>query len=220
MEKESYGGGAYGYGQMTRLDVDGDGRDELLVSSARANYSIIYADGTTELLRLQGTPRQQAGTIVVVTNNGRPHFVYAASLPTMSGGMRLIFGLWRTDGTRVWSSEIRHQGKFAVLPILVATGDVNGDGRTEIVLAISVTKYDMTGETQFARPTQMQAFLAVYDLDGKRLAQRKAGSAINSMLLMENADGGADVIAHTGQNIVRFAFDAYAPAPQDDGDRE
>ncbi|MEE8153358.1 MAG: hypothetical protein V3T53_00190, partial [Phycisphaerales bacterium] len=156
---------------------------------------------------------------VVVTNNGRPHFVYAASLPTMTGGMRLIFGLWRTDGTRVWSSEVRHQSNAALMPILRA-GDVNGDGRTEIVLAISVTKYDMTRETQVAWPTQMQAFLAVYDLDGKRLAQRKAGTSISSLLLMENADGGADVIAHTGQNIVRFAFDAYAPAPQDDGDRE
>ena len=219
VEKESYGGGAYGYGQMTRLDVDGDGRDELLVPSARANYSIIYADGTTELLRLQGTPRQQVGTVAVVTNNGQPHFAYVASVPTMTGDMRLIFGLWRTDGTRVWSSEIRHESNAALMPLL-ATGDVNGDGRTEIILAVSVTKVDQTGETRFARPTQMQAFLCVYDLDGNRLAQREAGSTISSMLLMENADGGADVIAHTGQNIVRFAFDAYAPAPQDDGGGE
>ncbi len=215
VQKESIGGGAYGHGQMTRLDVDGDGRDELLVPSARANYSIIHADGTTELLRLQGTPRQQAGTIVVVTDDGRPHLAYAASLPTMTGETRMLIGLWRTDGTRVWSSETRYEGTAALMPVLAA-GDVNGDGRPEIVLAVSVTEYDATGETRFT-PTQMQAFLGVYDLDGNRLAQRKAGSAIYSMLLMESAGSSVDVIAQTAQDIVRFAFDGSAPAPHDGG---
>ena len=137
-----------------------------------------------------------------------------ASVPTMTGEMRLILGLWRTDGTRVWSSEIRHESQAALMPILAA-GDVNGDGRAEIVLAISVTKYDQSGETQFARPTQMHAFLAIYDLDGNRLVQRRVGNSIQSMVLMENVDGGADVIAHTGFRMVRFTFDADASAPPD-----
>jgi hypothetical protein len=143
-----------GVDQLLVTDVDGDGTKELLVGDAQ--WGKVHAFSLTSLQELWSIPNQQNGVnnlIVADVNNGSDQEIIWGAGHESSGPDRLLIGSWRTQSVGWVNTSL--DGPF-VGPEL---GDLDGDGRPELVFASFKTESEYEGG-------------AIVVLDGQTLATR------------------------------------------------
>ncbi|WP_208752268.1 FG-GAP-like repeat-containing protein [Corallococcus carmarthensis] len=122
-------------------DVDGDGRDEVVQAfniSGRLGFNVYRWNGSG-LVQLWGTPNIGQGSGAVawlssdVDGDGRDEIVQAFN--NTNGALGFIIYRWNGSGlVQLWGTPNIGQGSTAVA---WRTGDVDGDGRQEIIQAFN-----------------------------------------------------------------------------------
>jgi hypothetical protein len=184
-------------------DLDGDGRDDLAVANVSSDNVFVYlsnGDFTFNDPRLLLDLGPTASTTLDdFDGDGRLDVAVAS---TYSDGAVL---LGHADGT--FDSEMRFRTGYQTYPVLIASGDFNGDGRRDLVTANAggSSLYDPgsvsimlgKGDGTFDEPTQLRSGwnpfgLAVGDFDqdgAEDLAVVNAGSN-HLMVHMDDGRGG------------------------------
>lgn len=145
-------GGEIRWSDPTVADLDGDGTDEILVGSLDGHLSVFNGDGSLRWRQPVRTPRSSgpvavdaSPTVADIDGDGPPEILVGAGsifVPNQHGGV-VVFD--RNGGVR-WSREfgdilnVWHPGRGPdgfTEPVIGSPvlGDVDGDGRSEIVVA-------------------------------------------------------------------------------------
>jgi hypothetical protein len=122
-------------------DVNGDGSDELIIGNGQwGNLAGYRGDNGASLWRIANPEHGVSGIAIGDANNdGTKEIIWGAGLSS-TGKDVLIIGDWVTQKVTWVSADLDG-------PLHVATGDVDADGQTEIVLASYSTSSGYDGGT-------------------------------------------------------------------------
>ena len=116
---------AYAYSTPSVIDLDGDGRLEIVIGTSVGFLYVLSAEGVVrEGFPLQMGEIQAQVSVGDVNDDGQPEIVVADT----RGNVAVFSG----TAKEVWE---RHLGSLVAQGAVM--GDVNGDGRTEVVVATS-----------------------------------------------------------------------------------
>jgi hypothetical protein len=144
-----YPSGGYGASSVAIADVNGDGKPDILVANADVSsfgplvgaigVLLNNGDGTFRSAVTYSVGSNPANSLAVADLNGdgKPDIVVASSCPTFSEcdpNIEVLMG--NGDGTFQYASSYSSGGYIATS---LAIGDVNGDGKPDIVVSNSVS---------------------------------------------------------------------------------
>lgn len=160
-----------------RIDVDGDGANEIVAIDFDGALRILNGDGSgSRSIRLKEVSSYRTGDVDTVKFGGETYWLYGSIQGGMSGEDETgAFGLFKSDGSPVWVKRLE-LAKNRTCSFKVAGGDLDQDGTPEIVVATTVWKFRRKGNTTYQEP--ISGFFAVYDWKGNRLTQRSAGRSV------------------------------------------
>lgn len=199
-------GGYGGHRRVASVDADFDGIPDLLVAGMNSSFTVVDgATGRSEDIQLQGDTG--AGSMdtpiptrvgpdtgwLILENHYRDEGNQERSTLTMVG----------PDGEKWWtySPEIPDEQSSRMQ---VAVGDLDGDGRWEIVAALVIQDRHQTGERSYSIDTRF-SLITVLDPDGRRLIQRRIASEIYGVHIRNPLDGGpATILCVTGAGLEEF----------------
>jgi hypothetical protein len=202
----TYGSGGYYADSLAVADVNGDGKPDLVVANEcsddtcmSANVGVLLGngDGTFQAAVTYGSGGYYADSLAVadVNGDGKLDLLVANQCAIdsncgSSGGLGVLLG--NGDGTFRTAVTYDSGGQY---PWSLAVGDVNGDGKPDLVVAnqygtLGVLLGNCDGTFQAALPTTIPGYgfgaiaLADFNADGK--LDVASGGAI---LLLGNGDG-------------------------------
>ena len=168
--------------QIGLLDIDNDGKQEMVIPDDHGSLLILSPDGSEPKRVTLGRRGLMRGVFSFepVWKNGEMHWFAA------TGYGEPKVGLYSKDGTEIWSHAIGTGG--SVFTKYVGSGDLDGDGKIELIAAWELMIVRETPAATDMRPGG--AYIAVIDLSGKILCQRKVGKSLRSMQILPPRESG------------------------------
>lgn len=219
-------------------DVDGDGDDEIytfsnvlyfgsstgLSSTSKRDFGAIYGDGTVGdfngdgygdvgVVMAQGGPscwapyKGYSGTTVVIPG-GAIDIYYGSSTGLPSSAVREVSGTCKVVDARITSLEVQADGFTGRL---ANPGDVNGDGKDDLLVVRADRNKTSTSETYNSRELQVYASTSTgFSSVGSKAARGTAGAPIGTLRARSlgdtNADGYGDFVT---QGVTLGLCDVY-----------
>jgi len=183
-------------------DLNGDGRDELVISSRGNTFEIIYGDGSRESLTLDGLPSQYPTQIHVIEVDGETRLAAGTHLTGPGVATRCYIGVWQLDGQKVWSKRLKLPDNAGVAPYHDAI-DLNGDGRKELVIAMNVWEYDES----YSNRQNRRAFFIAYNADGTLLSRTALREeTVNGIECIHDESGQPIIHLITTSSVLRYRY--------------
>jgi hypothetical protein len=130
----SYSSGGSGARSIAVADVNGDGKPDLLVANFSGTVGVLLGngDGTFQPAVTYNSGGDGARSVAVgdVNRDGKPDIVVANRCENCSGGVGVLLG--NGDGT---FQAVVSYGSGGYEPTSIAVGDVNGDGKPDLLVA-------------------------------------------------------------------------------------
>lgn len=202
------------WGLPTLVDLNGDQAQEIIVNAYQGLEQLLlgyYGDGTPVSWAGPVNGSHGAPAIADVDGNGTPEIIVAS--PEAGTEENSYLSAYRADGSILWQRYLPIQKMVSTSP---ATGDLDGDGKPDIVVAWlphKVTAFRgtdgselWTRDVRFERPTNEPIFSspALGDVNGDGSLEVAIGTTDGWVYVLKNTDG-SDLNAHwpqqTGQRI-------------------
>ncbi len=184
-EREDKTGGGYNY--LTAFDLDGDGAQEILMSSARGNLYALRGNGRLQMEIQVTRYRVSAPAVADINGDGMPELIFGNERSEI-----YCLGSW---GEYVWG---KHMPDFRFGRSLPVLADADGDGRTEAYISTSFVGQNLglfqldasSGDVLWKAPSRLQVYnsTALADLNGDGLKEILYGDK-NTMLYAVDARG-------------------------------
>ena len=193
----TYGSGDFGARSITIADVNGDGKADLVIANGSVSVLLGNGDGSFQspvLYRVISYSDAFAWSVAVadVTGDGKPDLVAGGRCgSTLNCGDLVAVLLGNGDGTFQWWSPIAYDSHEA-LQSSVAVGDVNGDGKPDLVVANLY--YDTVG---VLLGNGNGTFQPVVTYDCRFWAAPPNGGASSVVLGDVNGDGKPDLLVES-----------------------
>lgn len=194
------------------VDCDGDGEDEFVSFDGKGDIVVISADGSVgRTFNLQQIP---SGSSLV---SARPFRVgsetrWATVFSSYAQGWdpRGELVIYDDDGRQLWSYKPQLPDR-RLSEMKVAVGDLNGDGKVELVVLLTQFTQTPSGKRSFTRHDFSSA-LTLLDVEGKELARRQVqGHATNLTITKPSGSKAQAAILWFGdEGVQRFFFDPSA----------
>lgn len=173
-------GGVFGGSPGQRFDLDGDGRDELVVPGVQGRLVVVASDGSgVRRVRLEGLRSNATVTAIEpVSVSGAAHWLISSTTWGISGSTSVVVSLHDEQGKRLWAyrPELPVGGGATAL---IASGDLDGDRRLEFAVGLNSFVYQRASARFSMSSSDMAAHLVVLDVEGRVVAQRRVGSSIS-----------------------------------------
>lgn len=170
---------------VATADLDGDGQEEVVAAAGR-EYKVFDWQQGTFVVSWAGQAPQEILSLAVANLQGGEH-------PEVLMGTRdqiLVYGVSEAGLTMLWQSLLYPQAYFRK----VSVGDVNGDGRLEIIGAAS--------------GAQTLYFFGLWTLpDRSRRLEELGRVYLGGLVDVEGSDSEGQVVAGTSEGYV----DVYVP---------
>ena len=131
---KSYSSGGGGARSIAVADVNGDGKPDLLVANFSGSVGVLLGngDGTFQAAVTYSSGGDGTRSVAVgdVNRDGKPDIVLASRCENCSGGVGVLLG--NGDGT---FQAVVSYGSGGYEPTSIAVGDVNGDGKPDLLVA-------------------------------------------------------------------------------------
>ncbi len=207
--KETVRTQAYFYGaNARRVDVDGDGKLELVAPGMMGGLDILSADGSSvKHVQFEGQPQMSSvSALEPVMIGGALHWLVGTSSYSMGTGAGISIGLYKADGTKVWTYTPQGAEKL-VGQVCLSVGDLDGDSRPEVAAGISLMKMDMSGRGR-SGPTMCGSSVVVLDLDGKELVRRDLKGQVSMVSIGTPAKAGdvPSLTCFVDGKLTRFTY--------------
>jgi peroxiredoxin len=194
--------------QARAIDVDGDGRDELVMPGLQGGAVVVAADGSsTRRVRFRGLPAYGGMTSAeIVDVGGRLHWLVIAQQYAYRGDQRSVVGLFDADGEPLW--KYRPDLPEGVSSMLtVSPGDLDADGTVEFVVGLTTYNMQSSGRDAWTQTSQ-RAYLAVLGGGGEVLSLRRAGQYIQAVWVADAPDssGLRTILCVADGRIRRYHF--------------
>ncbi|XP_016553430.1 protein DEFECTIVE IN EXINE FORMATION 1 isoform X2 [Capsicum annuum] len=171
---------AYIYSSPTVIDLDGDGNMDILVGTSYGMFYVLDHTGKVrEKFPLEMAEIQGAVVAADINDDGKIELVTTDSHGNVAA--------WTAQGTEIWEKHLK-----SLVPQGPVIGDVDGDGRTDVVVpTLSGNIYVLNGKDgSFVRP----------------YPYRTHGRVMNRALLVDLSKRGEK---KKGLTIVAMSFDGY-----------
>ncbi|CAM6018279.1 unnamed protein product [Sphagnum balticum] len=207
---------AYIYSSPTVVDLDNDGKMEILIGTSFGLLYVLHHDGTLRASFPKLMGEIQAQVVAADINDD-------GTLEIVSADVRGNVAAWTRDGKEIWTVHLK-----SLIAQGPSIGDVDGDGNTEVVVPTSSGQIHVlrgsdgskVGPYPFRTHGRIMAPALLVDLGKKRGAERQGltiavtsfdgylylidgptgcadatdiGETSYSMVLAENVDGGDDL---------------------------
>ena len=190
------------YGRGLRVDVDGDGVDEVCLRLNDAGLAVLGGSekeprtirfprgGTWGLIRDLEPVETSEGLRLIVSMAGSPNTV----------------GLYGPDGSPIWVGQGEKKKSDLEYDFRVSAADLDGDGSPELILAINENRRIRRKDSSSSR--SLRADLIVLDRKGNRLCQKTVGRQIWEVYVISPAEPGefATIICAVDFDVKRFRY--------------
>jgi hypothetical protein len=215
--------------QTRELDVDGDGKPDLIMPSWQGEITIISADGShVRKLRLRGLGMgMNIMGVRPVRLDGALHWLVSYSKFGGTGQQSSAsVGLFDDKGARVWQYRLPG-GKQIQVNASVAAGDLTGDGVPEFVVGLAVSKMRKMSENSWTSDNP-RGYLVVLDAKGVPLACKRIGQSVEYVAVAQpDAGGKRAILLFEGGSMHRLYYNAAVttrpakePAEEEDVDAD
>ena len=200
-------GSAY---QTRRIDINGDGRSELVLPEWGRGLAIISADGSqVQHLLLKGLGQNaNLSSFEPVHLAGKLHWL--VTITRWSGspgnGQKSSANLYNAEGNRVWSYRPAIADNLSC-DLLGTAGDLVGNGQTEFVVGIRTYKLHETGAHSYTQQ-QVVGYLAVLDGSGTLVSLHRIGQGVELIQVAPASEPGkpATILCEVNGRLRRFQF--------------
>ncbi len=210
----------YFSGWNTRtVDVDGDGRLELVSPGGVSNLNIISSDGAeVGRIKLKGVRQATIQNFMAVHIEGECYWFVSATtfgMPGMKSSSTV--GLFAPDGTLLWTFRPELAEGFEC-HTMVAAGDLDANGSVEFVVGVIAYKRKKMDERSWTQANQT-GHLLVFNQAGDLLCQRRVGQYIHYVHVAPAMEPGAPatLLCFADQRLLRFHLDLTA-VPEGDAE--
>ncbi len=216
---------AFDYGGVAVADFDGDGHSDIVIGIHFKEQYVLYGNGKGDFSRSQLLPapkaevHAQAVTTADFNGDGRPDIAFLAEV---SYDIKTSQSL---SVPSVWVLENRGQNKWVVhtegLPdrimgMRIATADVNGDGRPDLILSSNVQDWRnlvmfnevKDGKWSWAtnRVDQVLAGAFHYSVVAEAGAPDHLAAAFQQFQLLPKPEGGAPPQTQGRSGLVQYVI--------------
>ncbi|MFN7022074.1 MAG: TlpA family protein disulfide reductase [Phycisphaerales bacterium] len=198
-------------------DIDGDGRNELLVPDAMGGLTIISSNGASaRSIRFSGVGPLAVTSALPATLAGAPGWLVCGTKQGPLHGQAPLVGFFDADGRSVWT-HTPDFGPSSSVQAWVEAADLDGNGTTEVV--VLCTGYELRS----VRPNEFEhvsprSVLIILDHSGGVVSRRQVGQSAQGLFIATPSEPGKPrPIVVTGSEGVRtYTFDAAAAGGQAD----
>ena len=201
------------------VDVDGDGRSELVWPDGASNLNVISSDGTeVARITLKGVPQAPIQNFMAAHIEGECYWFVSATRFSMSGMKQTsTVGLFAPDGMPLWTFQPELAEGFEC-QTMVAAGDLDANGSVEFVVGVMAYKRKKMDERSWTQANQT-GHLLVFNQAGDLLCQRRVGQYIHYVHVAPAIEPGAPatLLCFADQRLLRFHLDLTA-VPEGDAE--
>ena len=209
--------GGHSSGDAERIDLDGDGADELVLRGGSGMVIVVSSDGSsTKRIRLRGPSRSaQLMELEPVSLGGEIHW-FASMMDWNDPERSSSIGLYAPDGEPLWQFEPPdaivelEQGERVSTMSKLAAADLNADGEIELLVGVSYTRWKSLGVGNMGSVgSGMAGFLFVLDRNGTVVSQTDIGGTFSLLEVIPpiSPDERPIVLAGSTGDLVRYQLD-------------
>ncbi|NCC51768.1 MAG: redoxin domain-containing protein [Spartobacteria bacterium] len=192
--------------RVKEFDLDGDGHNELLLPNWKGVLTIMDATGEeVNTIRFQGLSQHTSihDYVPVKTGDGAWSWLISQKRHRQNMNDKSLVALYSNEGKKQWQyTPTLNTAGNREMEILLAHGDVTGDGQPECVLGIESYKRVRLSENSW-RHESHRGYLVVLDINGQVLAIRPIGKDLDWLRVMPaNQPGAPAVILISGSGKI------------------
>ena len=202
-----------------RIDLDGDGRQELALLDWQGVLRIVSLDGALlKTVRFKGqnsgvTSRVSTFELVrkAKTLQWLVGFTNFGGLGSQTAGV----GLYSIDGEPIWTYQPAIAGGACSQVNGLCAGDLAGDGKIEMVAAMNLYNARRM-DTHTWQQTNAKGYLVVLDGSGNCLALRRSGQRAEVLAFSPGAHPGepGSILCSVDGRLRRFQWSALSSQPK------
>ncbi len=203
-----------------KLDVDGDGKLELVIPDWQGGLRVFSADGLqTRRIHFQG--KGGMGTQIKAfepVREGKTLRWLVGFVKYVGNGMAhssASVGLYSSEGETIWTYQPSLPETVSCEFTSVSAGDLRGDGKTELIAGMTVYNVRQR-EAHMWENLNSNGYLAIFDESGNCLSLRRVGQRIELVQVAPNSEPGkpSAILCLVDNNLRRFQWSATSSPPK------